>query len=180
MTLLIYGIICVLSAIFLFLMAMLGSDFDTDVDVDIDVDIDMDMDTGEFGGPGILSIKLILFFLIGFGLFGFIAMSFKWPVHDLIVAFAGGLALWYVGFRLLKLLYSQQSNSQVMARTFAGKEARVKVPIPKGGTGEIEAVDEATGQSAYFSARAVDGEAEYEKGRTVKIKSVAGGTAAVE
>ncbi|MBL7152085.1 MAG: hypothetical protein ISS79_00080 [Phycisphaerae bacterium] len=187
MLLIIYAAVCICSGILLFLMAFLGSDYDAEADIDIEADFDvdadvgMDMDAGEFGGPGILSIKLIMFFLIGFGLCGFMAAHFKWPVYHVFWALGGGVVVWYFGYRLLGLLYSQQSNSQLRARTFVGKEGRVTVPIPKGGgTGEIEATDKDTGRSAYFSARSSDPEKEYDRGQTVKIKSVMSGTAVVE
>ena len=55
------------------------------------------------------------------------------------------------------------------------------VPIPKeGGTGEIEATNKETGQSAYLNARASDSQKEYGKGEFVTIKSVTGKTAVVE
>jgi len=187
MLLIIYAAVCVCSGILLFLMAFLGSDYDADADIDIEADFDVDadvgidMDAGEFGGPGILSIKLIMFFLIGFGLFGFMAAHFNWPVFHVFWAMGGGVVFWYSGYKLLGLLYSQQSNSQLRARTFVGKEGRVTVPIPKGGgTGEIEATDNETGRSAHFSARSSDPEKGCDRGRTVKIKSVTGGTAVVE
>jgi len=182
MALIIYASICVCSGALLFIMAVFGSDYDTDVDVDVDIDVGgVDIDGGDFGGPGVLSIKLIMFFLIGFGLFGFMAKHLGWPVYHVIVAIAGGAVVWYIGYKLLGLLYSQQSNSQIMARQFVGKGARVTVPIPKGGgTGEIEATDKDTGRSAYFSARATDPDKEHQRGETVKVKSVTGGTAVVE
>jgi len=182
-----YAAVCICSGILLFLMAFLGSDYDAGADIDIEADFDVDadagidMDAGEFGGPGILSIKLIMFFLIGFGLFGFMAAHFNWPVFHVFWAMGGGVVFWYSGYKLLGLLYSQQSNSQPRARMFVGKEGRVTVPIPKGGgTGEIEATDNETGRSAYFRARSKDPEKEYDRSRTVKIKSVTGGTAVVE
>ena len=190
MALIIYAAICVCAGALLFIMAFFGSDYDAGVDVDVDVDVDIDadfdvdgvdMDAGDFGGPGVLSIKLIMFFLIGFGLFGFLAKHFEWPVYHVIVAIAGGTVVWYIGYKLLSLLYSQQSNSQIRAHQFVGKEARVTVPIPKGGgTGEIEATDKDTGRSAYFSARATDPDKEHQRGEAVKVKSVTGGTAVVE
>lgn len=181
MLLTVYAAVCICSGILLFLMAFLGSDYDTGADIDIEADVGIDMDAGEFGGPGILSIKLIMFFLIGFGLCGFMAAHFDWPVFHVFWAMGGGIVFWYAGYRLLGLLYSQQSNSQLRMRMFVGMEGRVTVPIPKGGgTGEIEATDKDTGRSAYFSARSSDPEKEYDRGRTVKIKSVTSGTAVVE
>ena len=64
---------------------------------------------------------------------------------------------------------------------FVGTKGRVVIPIPKdGGTGEIEATNEKTGQSTYFNAKAADPKKEYEKGAFVIIKSVTGKTAIVE
>jgi membrane protein implicated in regulation of membrane protease activity len=185
--LLIYGLITVLCGGLLAVMAIFGaeSDVDADVDADFDVDADVDVDVadleaGEFGGPGKLSLRLIMFFLVGFGLAGFIAVYANSPVPHLIVALGGGCVFWFLGYQVLKLLYQQQSNSQIRARSFTGKQARVTVPIPKGGMGEIEATDKQTGRSVYFSARAPNSENEFQKGETVTIRSVAGGTAVVE
>ena len=187
MLLIIYAAVCICSGILLFVMAFLGSDYDAEADIDVEADFDvgadadLDVDAGEFGGPGKLSLKLIMFFLIGFGLCGFMAVQFDWPVYHVVWALAGGLIVWYIGYKLLGLLYSQQSNSQIRARSFVGKDGRVTVPIPKGGgTGEIEATDKETGRSAYFSARAKDPDKEYKRGETVKVKSVTSGTAVVE
>ncbi|HUW18192.1 MAG TPA: hypothetical protein VMW16_02725 [Sedimentisphaerales bacterium] len=115
MTLLIYGLITAACGGLLAVMALFGadSDIDTDVDADFDVDTDLDMgvadmEAGELGGPGILSFKLILFFLIGFGLGGFIAAYAKWPVPHFVVGLGGGVVFWFLGYKALKLLYQQQ------------------------------------------------------------------------
>jgi membrane protein implicated in regulation of membrane protease activity len=187
--LIIYGLITVASALLLVVMAVFGaeSDVDADVDVDADIDIDADMDVdaggvevGEFGGPSKLSLKLLLFFLIGFGILGYLSAHLKWPVHHLLWALAGGAVSWYLGYALLKLLYRQQSNSQVRAAAFVGKKGTVTVPIPKGGVGEISATDGETEQNIYLNARAKDPEKEYKKGEVVTVRSVASGTATVD
>ncbi len=181
--LLIYGLMAVIPGLFLVLMAVFGADTDVDADVgiDIDADIDVDIDGGDFGGPGLLSLRLILFFLVGFGAGGYLSFYFKWPLHHVVCGLAGGGTAWFLGYNLLKLLYKQQSTSQIRLASFVGKQGRVVVPIPKeGGTGEIEATNEQTGQSTYFNARAANPEREYKRGEFVKIKSVAGKTAVVQ
>jgi membrane protein implicated in regulation of membrane protease activity len=182
-TLLIYGLMAVVPGLLLLFMAVFGADTDVDVDTDFDVDADVDVDieAGEFGGPGRLSLRLILFFVVGFGVGGYVSVYFKWPLHHILIGFIGGSIAWFLGYQLLKLLYKQQSTSQIKLISFVGKQGRVVVPIPKdGGTGEIEATNKETGQSTYFNARADDSKKEYKRGEFVKIKSVAGKTAVVE
>jgi membrane protein implicated in regulation of membrane protease activity len=178
---LIYGLMAVIPGLLLLFIAIFGADADVDADIDIDADLDLDVDAGDLGGPGALSVKLILLFLVGFGASGYMAAYFKWPVHHVLCGLIGGGTAWFIGYQLLKLLYEQQSSSQVLLTSFVGKQGRVVVPIPKdGGTGEIEATNKAAGQSKYFNAKAADPEKEYEKGAFVTIKSVSGKTAIVE
>jgi membrane protein implicated in regulation of membrane protease activity len=187
--LVVYALITVICGILLFVMAVFGADSDVDADVDVDADFDVDagmdldaadMDVVEFGGPSRLSLKLILFFLIGFGAIGYVSAYLKWPVHHVMWGLGGGAVAWYIGYAILKILYKQQSSSQVRAASFVGEQAKVTVPIPKAGVGEISAASEKTGQSIYLSARAGDAEKEFKKGDVVTIKSVTGGTATVE
>jgi len=179
--LLIYGLMAVIPGLLLLVIGIFGADADVDADIDIDADVDLNVDAGDLGGPGALSVKLILLFLVGFGASGYLSVYFKWPVHHALCGLIGGGLAWFLGYHLLKLLYEQQSTSQVRLGSFVGKQGRVVVPIPKdGGTGEIEASNAATGQSAYFNAKAADPGKEYEKGAFVTIKSVTGKTAIVE
>ena len=180
--LVIYGLITVVCGGLLFVMAAFGadSDIDMDADVDIDMDIDADVDGLLMGGPSFLSLKLILIFLIGFGLCGFISVQLKTQLHHIIIGLIGGGALWFVSYQALSWLYRQQSTSHVSAAAFVGKQARVTVPIPAGGTGEVYAQKTKGGKSIYLSATAQDSNKEYAKGESVTIKSVEGTTAIIE
>ncbi len=185
--LIIYGLITVISALILFVMAIFGAETDVDADVDVDIDVDADVDldaggmeVGEFGGPSKLSLKLIFFFLIGFGVLGYISSYLNWTGHHVIWALAGGAVFWYIGYAVLKLLYKQQSNSQIGALSFVGKKATVTVVIPQAGVGEISAGGGDEGPGMHLAARAKDPEKEYKKGDVVTVRSVAGGTATVE
>ena len=189
--LLIYGLLAVIPGVLLFVMAVFGADTDVGADVDVDMDVDadadvdmdsdMDIDASDFvSTPGVLSLRLILFFLVGFGLCGYLGAYFKWSLHHVVVALVGGFIAWFLGYQLLKLLYRQQSTSHVKAISFVGKQARVTVPIPKGGVGEITSTDQKTGKSIHLMARAKEKGREYKQGDIVKINSVAGGTARVE
>jgi len=174
--LILYGLITVVSGGFLFLMAILGAD----QDIDVDVDADIGFDGFEAGGPSVLSLKLILIFLIGFGLCGFLAAYFKTQTHHVILALTGGGVIWFVSYQALSWLYRQQSTSHVRGASFVGKEAQVTVPIPKGGSGEVFSRMDGTNKSIYLNARAQDSERQYQRGQTVTIRSVEGTTAIVE
>ena len=177
--LVIYGFITIICGLFLFLMAIFGSDYDVDADVDIDVGVES-MEVGEAGGPGIFSLKLILIFMIGFGTSGFTSAYLKWPIHHIIPGLIGGFVIWFISYQALSWLYRQQATSQVRGTSFVGREAKVTVPIPKGGTGEVYSQIEGTEKSIYFNARATSPQKEYGKGDVVTIKSVEGKTATVE
>lgn len=181
MSLMIYGLITVICGIVLFLMAILGHDVDLDADIDIDPGIDFhDIDASDASGPGIFSLKLIMIFLIGFGIWGFISEYLKWPVQSIIVGLIGGFVIWFVCYKALDWLYKQQSTSQISSASFIGKEAKVTVPIPKGGTGEIYSKIKGTEKSIYLNARSKESQKEFQKGDVVKIDSVEGNTATVE
>jgi membrane protein implicated in regulation of membrane protease activity len=176
--LILYGLITVFSGGLLFVMALFGADHD--IDVDVDADVDVGLDGFEAGGPSVLSLKLILIFLIGFGLCGFLSAYFKTQTHHVILALIGGSAIWFVSYQALSWLYRQQSSSHVRGVSFVGQEAKVTVPIPKAGSGEVFCRIEEGNKSIYLNARAQDSEKEYQKGQTVTIRSVEGTTAIVE
>lgn len=173
--LLIYGILTCIGGLILFLMLLLGADTDVDADVDIDIDID----GGDFGGPGLFSIKLILLFLTGFGAGGFLDVYYQWVIRGwsvphVLSGFIGGLILWIIGYKILKVLYNQQCNSQIEMKSLLGKSARVVVPIPKAGVGEIVV------ENVYLSARSESSSTEHQKGESLIVKSISGRTAVVE
>ena len=120
-----------------------------------------------------------MIFLIGFGVWGYISEYLKWPIHSVIIGLIGGFIIWFVCYQALGWLYKQQSTSQISSASFVGKEAKVTVPIPKGGTGEIYSKINGTHKNIYLNARSKDSEKEFGKGVTVKIESVDGNTATV-
>ena len=193
----IYAAMTIGTSLILLIMVLLGGDADVDADVDVDADLDLDMDVdadvdmdmdvdagvdvgAEVGGPGYFGLKLLLGFIIGFGLGGFLAVHYAWTLPHYLAGLAGGVCIYTIEFQLLKLLYSQQANTQSRASSIVGHTAIVSHPIGKGGTGEIKAIMPGTGSSLYLRARAVDAEAEIAEGTEVRIKSVSTGLARVE
>jgi len=182
-----YALTAIVPAILLAIMVIFGIDHDADIDVDADIDIDVDADvdagidsditTG--GGPGFLSIKLILGFITGFGAFGFFAKHFNWHSNHLITAALGGFIFYYLVYRLVKVLYDFQANTQISSVSLIGRNAEVINQIMQNGTGEIKATDPRSNNIIVFRAKAEKPTAEIMKGESVKILSINGNLAIV-
>ena len=183
-----YLLMAVLPTLLLAAMFLLGLDHDMDVDIDTDVDLDVgdvdvgmgDLPDGDIGmSPGMLGMKLVLSFIGGFGVFGFLAKTYDWVVPHPLAGALGGVAFYFVMYRLLKVLYNQQANSITRSSSLIGTEALVVTHIRKGGVGEIKAEMPTTGSSVHLSARSVDPDREYGNGDVVKIQSIITGLARV-
>jgi hypothetical protein len=185
---LIYAIMAIATAGILVAMLLLGGDADTDVDVDVDVDVDIDVDVdagldvdlGDIGGPGPLGLKLLLSFIMGFGLGGYLSTHYLWPIHHIAAGFVGGAVIYFLVYQLLKLLYRQQGNTQVSGHMIVGQPAVVTHRIGRGSTGEVRASDRKTGHTVYLRARSSQADVEFADGDNVVIKSVANGFATVD
>ncbi|MCD4656670.1 MAG: NfeD family protein [Planctomycetes bacterium] len=182
-----YALTAIVPAILLALMLIFGIDQDADIDVDVDVDIDVDVDveadidsdisTG--GGPGFLSIKLILGFITGFGMFGFFAKHYSWHSHHIVTAALGGFMFYYLIYRLVKILYDFQANTQISSTSLIGLEAEVINQIVNNGTGEVKANDPRTNNVIVFRAKAEKPTLSIMKGESVRILSIRGNLAIV-
>jgi membrane protein implicated in regulation of membrane protease activity len=169
-----YVLMTVIPAVLFLFSTLFGGDADVDVDVDLDVDVGI-----EAGGPGLFSLKLILLFIVGFGVAGYFSLrQGRWPVlhetYHALVGIGGGVVAWLLGYFVLRFFHKQQSNSQVRAGSLVGKQAKVTTPIRLDGTGEINCF------GTILIARATDSGRAYGRGETVTIRAVAGGTATVE
>lgn len=172
----------VLLGIMLFMGFDSGSDVDMDVggDVDVDIGMDTDIDIGDLdGGPGILSLRLIMAFIIGFGLGGFLAIAYNWIIPHWLVGIIGGLLIYYLVYLLLRLLYNQQSSTQISHLSQKGRKATVSIAIQKGKVGQIKVSDFKTGLTSYMTASSYLEDEEFGKNEVVIVKSIAGGVAKV-
>ncbi len=170
----------VLLAFMLFLGLDSGADIDADIGADFDVDIDGGLEIGDFAdGPGIISLRLIMAFIIGFGLGGFLSLAYGWIIPHWICGIIGGLAIYYLVYLLLRLLYKQQASTQINHLSLEGRKASVSIAIKSGKVGEIKVTDIGTGLTSYMIARSyLEGE-EFEKNEVVIVKSITGDIARV-
>lgn len=129
-----YGIAISTSALMLFQMVLMlfGMDGDSDFDVD---DID------DHGGGGILSVRTITAFFVGFGWTGVTTLEAGWTLLPTIVvstlvggAFMGGV------FAVMRTLYGMRYTGTLDYRNAVGNVGNVYLPIPAamGGPGQIE------------------------------------------
>jgi len=183
----IYGLMVILPSLLLVVMVIFGIGDDGgdlgggDIEAELEVEGGMEAgDISEAGGPGFLGIKLIFSFIIGFGLAGFLAYHYQWPIPHILAGLIGGVIVYSIVYQLLKVLYKQQANTLVSSASVVGKRAVVTSALLKGGTGEVKAEDPRTGSTVYLRARAVDPEKEYRAGEEVTITTVFSGLAKIE
>jgi membrane protein implicated in regulation of membrane protease activity len=140
----------------------------------LDVNVDHDLG-GE--GPGILSSRVLAVFVTAFGGFGAVATHYGLGTPAASgVGFLSGLFFAALIYAFATFLYRQQASSGVRIAELVNRPARVVVPIPSGGVGQVrcqigeELVDKI--------ARARDGSA-IPDGTVVTIVEVLGDTVSV-
>jgi membrane protein implicated in regulation of membrane protease activity len=139
-----------------------------------DASFDHDLD---HGGPGLFSSRVMSVFVTAFGGFGAVATYYGMSTLPASgIGFASGLVFGGAIFTFARFLYGQQATSEVRTVDLVGQVARVVVPIPAGGLGQVrckmgeELVDKI--------ARAGDGRAIPEN-TPVRIEEVLGETVVV-
>ncbi len=173
------------------LLAM-GFDHEFDLGAEGDVDVGHEVSTeggAESGheltgeaGPSMLSVRLLLFFILGFGIFGILAMkAFNWTSGiAILIASVGAFICYFIAYMILKLLWKQQVTTQFTIDSVVNCDAMVTQKIPTGGIGEIKVRCPNTGLDKYVSAQASDPKHVFEKGEVVIVKSVVASTCIVE
>jgi len=141
------------------------------------LDGSLDHDLGH-GGPGFFSTRAMSVFITAFGAFGAIATQYGFsPLPASAVGFASGIVFASAIYAFGKFLFGQQASSDVRSQDLVGQTARVVVPIPAGGVGQIrcrlgeELIDKI--------ARAHDGGAIPEN-TSVRVEEVLGETVIVK
>lgn len=144
-----------LGAVLLGASLFLGGDgdLDADADADLDLDGDADVDAGADDAGGfewsVLPFGSLRFwtFLVGtFGLMGVLLDLMGVPaLLALAVALATGLGVGWGAFRLFRWLAREEVSGAVHLSSYVEHEARVLVPVRRGGLGKI-VVDRPSGR----------------------------------
>jgi hypothetical protein len=116
------------------LLAVFGFDFDADVDFDTGVD-------GHDGGTGVLSVRSVTAFMVGFGWGGVIAIRQGLSVLSATaVALAAGGALMAVVVVLMRAVYGLRYSGSIDYKNAIGVVGNVYLPIPgdMAGPGQVE------------------------------------------
>ena len=120
--------VCAAGFLFLLLALVFGGLFDF-------FETDHDFDTG---GPGFFSSRVMAVFVTAFGGFGAVATYYGLgPVPASLVGFGSGIVLGGAIYALARVLYDQQSSTEVRAGDLVGAIGRVVIGIPSGGVGQI-------------------------------------------
>ena len=162
--------IFIFSAIFALAAFVFGHDGDHDVGGDHDVD------HGDM--PSIFSTRVISLFLVGFGGMGIIAY-YVWKFsagYSSLCGVGAGVILGAIAYVIIAFFYREQASSGVASEDYVDMVGRISSAIPAHGSGEISVV--IRGQLRTVFASTSDGSAVPE-GRSVKILSMAGGSAIV-
>lgn len=160
-----------------------GVDIGHEIDVGHEIGHEVGHEVGVLGdaGPGMLSIRLFLFFLLGFGAFGMIATVLKLsPPWAILIAFIGAFISYFVAYKLLKLFWKQQISTQFSLSSLIGTQAIVTRNIPTGGVGEIKSKSPTTGLENYVVAKAAIPEQSIKKNEIVIIKNIVASICIVE
>lgn len=133
------------SLLLLIMMMVLGNlDFDLDIGPDIDLDIG-DVD----GGPGLLSLPIMLSFFAAFGGIGALLTYFEFnTIITPFVAAVSALLLAGLLFMLMRYFFRMfSSDSTVTYSKLKGQKATVTVPINPGMEGQITLFTEQRGRT---------------------------------
>lgn len=164
-----------------------GHDIDHDLNIggnghDFDVH-GIELHAGEIpgDGPGILGLRLILAFIIGFGVAGYVGWYYSIPyVPHWALGIVGGLVTYFVVYQLLKMLFRLQANSLVSTQRMVSAEGIVTSEILPDSVGEIRTTDPKTGQTIYIRAMSASANIGFKKGQKITVMSVTGGLAKVQ
>ena len=155
--------------------SLLGHDHDAS---DHDHDHGHEADQGNDPTVSIFSFKVIGAFIMGFGAAGAIADYYGtgWLASSL-AGLATGIALGLFMYGILRMVYSQQSDSLVPTDHAIGKNGLVTIGIDKNSVGQVNVA--LSGQSRNYLAREISGEA-IPKGRVVVVRETNGSELLVE
>jgi membrane protein implicated in regulation of membrane protease activity len=90
------------------------------------------------GGPSFFSVRIISVFITAFGGFGAVATHYGFgALQSSGVGFLSGATFAGLIYAFASFLYQQQASTDIHPRDVVGQVARVVVPIPKDGMGQV-------------------------------------------
>ena len=166
---LIYGGIAAFGVLLLLSMLLVGEFFGGDHEVTAH---DAAIGDTDHGGPSVFSTRIMAAFLTAFGVGGVVARYYELshPVSSGI-GIVAGVVLSSLVYQFAKVLYGQQSSSELTMTGLMGTSGYVSVAIPANGVGQV-AIN-ARGQSSEHIARAGEGQT-IARGTEVVITGVRG------
>jgi membrane protein implicated in regulation of membrane protease activity len=118
---------------------------------DLSHDLSDHGDAGDADSPKLFSLRIIFAFLMAFGIGGgAMYLSGKSVGGQVIVGFLSGIATATITYYIMKLLYSQQGNSNVNSESFIGKFASITVETTNSGSCQIK-VDSGGGDQLFLA-----------------------------
>lgn len=129
-------------------------------------------------GPSPFSSRVIFSFMTAFGGGGAIASLYHLPMGiSVLVAIGSGLAIGAATWGFANLLFQQQASSTLQSETLVGRDGRVEISIPAGGSGQVAVA--AGGGTNTWVARSRAGQA-VPAGTAVRVVEAQGNLLVVE
>lgn len=145
------------------------------------VDVDHPDMEAHSSGLGMLSVKTITAFLVGFGWTGAVLTGYGWPILLAILgAVAVGAVFMVLVFFLMRSIYRLSESGTVDEKNAEGRAGTAYIPVPakRGGTGQVQVVVQ--GRLREIPC-VTDDERGIPTGTPVRVtKVLEGGTALVE
>jgi membrane protein implicated in regulation of membrane protease activity len=108
-------------------------------------------DAGDADSPKLFSLRIIFAFLMAFGIGGgSMYLADKSIGVQIITGFLSGVVTAAITYYIMKLLYSQQGNSNLDAADFIGKQASVTVETTNSGSCQIK-IDSGGGDQLFLA-----------------------------
>jgi len=159
------------------LVGLSGHDADVSTggaDVPSDVSVDHPMDAAHSTGLGVLSIRTVVAFFVGFGWGGVVMLrsGTSLPVA-IIVAFAVGAGFLFIVFYIMKSILKLSESGNVQLKNAVGQTGTVYIAIPGGNKGKGQIQVKVQGRLRELEA-VTDSQEDLPTGTTVSVVKMIG------
>ena len=159
------------------LVGLSGHDVDVDhgaVDAPHDVSADHPADAAHSTGLGILSVRTVMAFFVGFGWGGVVTLrsGLSLPVA-IVVAFVIGSGFLFIVFYIMKSIFKLSESGNIQLKNAVGQTGTVYIAIPGGNKGKGQIQVKVQGRLRELEA-VTDGQEDLPTGTTVSVVKVIG------